>query len=249
MDQRLEREKAFHDQRFGDGNEPRHVVAKYYLLHQHMMKVYERPILTRCNGARLLEYGCGKGGKSFMWAEHGAEVVGIDISSEGIRVAQETAEAMGLSIEFYEMDAENMSFEDNSFDIITGRGILHHLDLVKAFGEISRVLKPRGVAIFWEPLGHNPLINLYRKATPRLRTEDEHPLLMKNIRCASRYFGGINTQFFHILSFLGIPFRNLELFPTLLRILINFDKTIMSWIPFVRRYSWSVILYLSEPKQ
>jgi hypothetical protein len=48
-------------------------------------------------------------------------------------------------------------------------------DLSLACSEIARVLRPGGPAIFVEPLGHNPLINAYRKRTPALRTVDEHP--------------------------------------------------------------------------
>jgi ubiquinone/menaquinone biosynthesis C-methylase UbiE len=36
------------------------------------------------------------------------------------------------------MDAENLTFSDNEFDVVSGRGILHHLDLNKCFSEISR---------------------------------------------------------------------------------------------------------------
>lgn len=37
---------------------------------------------------------------------------------------------------------------------------------------------------FSEPLGHNPIINWYRNRTPEMRTEDEHPLLIKDIEFA-----------------------------------------------------------------
>ena len=41
-----------------------------------------------------------------------------------------------------------MSFADNSFDLICGTGILHHLDIHAAFHEISRTLRPDGIAVF-----------------------------------------------------------------------------------------------------
>jgi ubiquinone/menaquinone biosynthesis C-methylase UbiE len=50
-----------------------------------------------------------------------------------------------------QLDAEETVFEDNQIDIVTGAHILHHLgDLSKALREIRRVLKPGGVAAFWE---------------------------------------------------------------------------------------------------
>jgi len=51
------------------------------------------------------------------------------------------------------MNAEELKFADDYFDIVCGGAILHHLDLNKALSEIARVLKPDGKAIFVEPLG------------------------------------------------------------------------------------------------
>jgi len=45
----------------------------------------------------------------------------------------------------------------------------------------------KGSAIFIDPLGHNPAINMFRRSTPDLRTEDEHPLLLEDFRLAGRY--------------------------------------------------------------
>jgi ubiquinone/menaquinone biosynthesis C-methylase UbiE len=64
------------------------------------------------------------------------------------------------------MNAEATTFPDNSFDLICGSSILHHLNLDKACAEIRRILRPDGGAVFIEPLGHNPLINMFRKLTP-----------------------------------------------------------------------------------
>ena len=86
------------------------------------------------------------------------------------------------------MDAEELKFNESSFDLICEIGILHYLKLEKAYSELQRVVKKDGVALFIEPLGHNPFIKLYRKLTPRLRTLDEHPLLSKDLILAKKYF-------------------------------------------------------------
>ena len=65
------------------------------------------------------------------------------------------------------------------FDIVYGTGILHHLEINKCLNEIHRILKPDGNLLFVEPLGTNPLINLYRKFTPNSRSKDEHPFTKK----------------------------------------------------------------------
>src|SRR3546814_1101008 len=80
------------------------------------------------------------------------------------------------------MNAEAMTFPDDSFDLVFGSGIIHHLDIDRAFGEIARVLRPGGRAVFIEPLGLNPAIELYRRFTPSARTPDEHPLLRRDFR-------------------------------------------------------------------
>ena len=53
------------------------------------------------------------------------------------------------------------------------------IELNKNFteNEINKVLKDDGEMVFLEPLGTNPLINLYRKLTPKSRSVDEHPFV------------------------------------------------------------------------
>ena len=82
-------------------------------------------------------------------------------------------------VRFQVMNAEVLEFPDASFDLVFGVAILHHLDLDTACAEFLRVLRPSGTAVFLEPLGHNPFINLVRWATPAARTKT-------SIRCSSR---------------------------------------------------------------
>ena len=86
------------------------------------------------------------------------------------------------------MDAHTLEFEDGTFDLVFGTGILHHLDLKVAISEVKRVLKPGGQAIFFEPLGTNPVGNLVRVLTPRARTVDERPLSMSDLRLLKSNF-------------------------------------------------------------
>lgn len=239
-------EKHFFDKTFE--TEGRKSVHKFYKVVQSSRSFYENYLISNCKGKAVIEYGCGKGTYAFVLAKHAARVVGIDISEVAIKMAQAQAKEQGLkNVDFSEQDAEAMDFEDSSFDIIFGTSILHHLNLEKAMMEISRVLKTNGKAVFIEPLGHNPLINLYRKMTPHYRTEDEHPLTMSDLKLIKRFFNRTDMRFFHLLSLATVPFRNLKLFPVLLKAFDNFDNLLFKIFPFIRPMAWQVVLIFEKP--
>ncbi len=163
-------------------------MAKFYSVAERTWGCYLTEVKERCRGKDVLEYGCGRGGAAFAITSTCRNVVGIDISQVAIARARELAvqEKVSARATFQVMNAECLEFEDESFDLVCGTGILHHLDLPKAFSEIARVLGKRGTAIFIEPMGHNPAIRLFRRLTPRLRTPDEHPLLMDDLALEHR---------------------------------------------------------------
>ncbi|MEO0296764.1 MAG: class I SAM-dependent methyltransferase [candidate division WOR-3 bacterium] len=114
----------------------------------------------------------------FILDNNAKAVIGIDIDQNALIEAKRllsNKENLYLVL----MDAENMAFKSRSFDLICGVAILHHISLNKALPEISRVLNNDGLALFIEPLGHNPILNLFRKLTPKLREKKEHPLRKK----------------------------------------------------------------------
>jgi len=154
---------------------------------------------------------------------------------------------MNLPITFKQMNAEALEFENQSFDMVCGSGIIHHLDIEKSYHEISRVLNPSGKAIFMEPLGHNPLINWYRNRTPHLRTEDEHPLLKPDLTALNRYFGKVKLSYFFFSSLAAIAFRNTFVFKPLLKCLHGIDRCIFAVFPFMRKQAWFVLIEASEP--
>jgi SAM-dependent methyltransferase len=248
MGGRIDREREFHDRAFEDGR--RAGVTEFYEVVRGSRRQYEEYLRSHAPGSRVLEYGCGPGSSAFSLAEHGAKVTGIDISPVAIKKAVDRARREGVrNAEFRVMDAENLEFEDGSFDLVCGTGILHHLDLKKAFAEISRVLRPGGSAVFIEPLGHNPLINRFRGSTPELRTEDEHPLLMEDIRLAERLFGRVDMQPYGFLTLAAIPLRRRPGFRPALAVLEKADRVLFAVLPFVRRYSWQAVLTLTDPKK
>ena len=170
--ERYSRELTAHNKYFSEHT--RKSADKFYSIVHESRLLFERTLLSRCRGSHTLEYGCGTGRHSPFLARSGASrVVGIDLSDVAIAKAREAAAREGLhQTDYRVMNAEQLEFDNDSFDLICGTAILHHLDLDRAYQELARVLRPGGVAVFLEPLAHNPLINLYRRATPQLRTVD-----------------------------------------------------------------------------
>ncbi len=201
---------------------------------------------------KFLDYCCGEGQFSLFLAKNGANVIGIDISDTSIRIATDGATAQGLKdkANFLIMDGENLKFDDNTFDVVVCSGVLHHLDINKAYPELARVLKLNGEIICNEPLAYNPIFQLYRKLTPHLRTEWEakHILNKKAIDLAKKYFNRIEMRFYHLSTFIAVPFRNLPFFNFLLSFFEIVDSILLR-APFVKWLSWQIIFILSEPKK
>lgn len=244
---RIKRERDFHNKRFGESDHVRAPTAKYYAVMAPVKERFNSLVADNCSGRRLLEYGCATGGTAFEWARQGALVFGIDISDEAIKIANESAAGKGVGVEFAVMNAEALEFPEKRFDVIVGTAILHHLDLNKAYSEIARVLDASGVAIFIEPMGHNPLINLYRWLTPKMRTADEHPFKMSDIDLARRYFKAVDVEYYNLLSLFTVPFRKWNSYSKLLGLANRADQFLFRLLPFTRRWAWMVILRLQSP--
>jgi ubiquinone/menaquinone biosynthesis C-methylase UbiE len=251
-EQRLEREKTWHDKRFSNPHIRDEETSKFYSICNSIDIEYQNFIFTHSSGRNILEYGCGTGSQAFDIVESGASsVTGIDISDTAINKANLIIQEKGLQhrpIVFKVMNAEELEFPNNSIDIICGSGILHHLDLNKSMKSITRTLKPSGSAVFVEPLGHNMLINIYRKLTPHIRTEDEHPLLRSDIKLIEQYFNKVEIRFFYLFSLIAVPFFSTPIFYPLLKFLESLDNLVFK-IPFFKWQAWQVLIELSDPIQ
>jgi SAM-dependent methyltransferase len=249
--QRLEREQAFHDEAYAGGADAyRPETSKYYSIGTGRKAYYESLFEDRLEGATTLEYGCGLGDRAIFLARRGAQVTAIDLSPVAIELARQRAEreGVGREIDFRVMDAERLAFADDTFDLITGAGVLHHLDLSRGLPELARVLKPGGTAVFSEPLGHNPFINLYRRRSGELRTPDEHPLLVSDIALLREHFGQVRARFFSLTSVPAYVLRRVPGFGRLLRALDGLDQVLFRLVPVLRRYAWFVVLQVSRPR-
>lgn len=258
MDLRKQEEQLFHnilrsDELKKDEKQYDHYTAnsKYYSIDRGNRHYVYEWLKQECAGKKVLDYCCGDGRYTFLCAEYGANAHGIDISDVTIDKCRKTSAEKGLGSKttFWVMDAEDMEFDDDYFDIILCMGVLHHLDLKKAFKELSRVLKPDGRIICTEALGHNPVIQLYRNRTPHLRTEYEakHIIRMSDLRMAKEFFGDVETRFFHLATLAAVPFRNMPFFSGMLSLLEGVDRILLK-IPLIRTQSWMVVFELSKPQ-
>ena len=182
LEDRVERERTAHTED--------DVLGRSVRLKDRFGHIWRYPALRRLRdqfearldgaaGARVLDLGCGRGERSLDLARRGATVDGIDLSPAYTAEAEAAARAAGLPadrVAFVAGDAHRLPYPDGRFGLVVGEGILHHLDLDVALGEVHRVLRPGGRAVFVEPLLDNPLLRLFRWLTPAARTDDERPL-------------------------------------------------------------------------
>lgn len=100
------------------------------------------------SGKNVLEVGAGIGTDLAQFAKNKAVVTDLDLSSGHLALAQENFKLRGLEGRFIQHDAEDMPFDDNTFDLVYSNGVIHHIpDTSKVVDEMFRVMKPGGQAI------------------------------------------------------------------------------------------------------
>lgn len=108
------------------------------------------------DGDLVLDVACGSGNATIPAAKTGAKVTGLDLTPELLEAGRANAAEAGVEIEWVEGDAEQLPFDDASFDaVISVFGSMFAPDHRKAAEEIARVLKPGGrIAVCaWTPDG------------------------------------------------------------------------------------------------
>lgn len=123
-------------------------VAKWYDLldkpmEQTMFSKWREPLVEKSSG-KTLEVGVGTG-KNIPYYPKDIDLTAIDFSPAMLAKAKERHRDNPLHITFLEMDVQDMTFEDNTFDtIITSCVFCSVPDPIKGLKEIKRVLKPDG---------------------------------------------------------------------------------------------------------
>jgi ubiquinone/menaquinone biosynthesis C-methylase UbiE len=116
---------------------------------------------------RALEIGAGTGYFTLNLLRAGLieDAVATDISQGMLDALASSADRLGVEVETVRAEAERLPFDDESFDLVFGHAVLHHLpDLDGAFAELYRVLRPGGtIAFCGEPSRYGDRLASYPK--------------------------------------------------------------------------------------
>jgi ubiquinone/menaquinone biosynthesis C-methylase UbiE len=217
-------------------------------------------------GKKVLDVGCGAGEAAVWFAKQGAAVVASDLSPEFLTLVERVADLHGVKLTTHVADADRMDFPDNHFDIVYAGNVLHHVDTARTLEQLARILKPGGRIVTWDPLKHNPAINIYRRMAMGVRTEDEHPLHIRDVRMFSRWFTDVNHECFWFctlwifLRFFLIErvhpskerywkkiIREHERLTPIYNRWARVDRAVLGTLPILKRYCWNVAVCATKP--
>lgn len=209
-------------------------------------------------GKKALECGCGTGFISVLLAMIGAEVWCFDLSPKSIEMALKRASVNEVSDRVSAKVAafENLDYEDESFDIIMGTYILHHIsDKRLAGAQIRRMLKKGGRAIFFEVNANNPILMFFRshvvgksRFIPKVGTMEEHPLTTDDVEVLSSIFDNRCIVSYPRFSFFGKLDHQIlkQRFKPISFLLEGMDRMIYTFFPPARKYSYLIMLEFTK---
>ncbi len=216
-------------------------------------------------GKRILDLGAGLGESSVYFALQGASVTTVDISPGMVELALALAAAHGVELTGIVGAAESLNVPDERFDFVYAANLLHHVDdRRRLLAQVHAALKPGGTFFSWDPLGYNPVINVYRRMATQVRTESERPLEVADLRLVRAQFGAVRCRQFWLLSLviflkyflvdrlhpnsvrywkriLGEPRSALWWFVPLQRL-----DGLLTRVPLLRWWAWNVVIQATK---
>jgi len=206
---------------------------------------------------KLLDFGCGLGESSVLFSRIGYEVYGFDLSPNNISIAGRLARKYGVERRnhFSVSVAEKLDYPTESFDVVVGTDILHHVDISRALAETFRVLKTGGLAIFHEPI-RAPIFDRLRETAigtwlfPRQAsldhhiTEDERKLTRSDFDIIRTFDANFSEQRFLLFARLDRFIRNPN--SKHASCLEKLDFQLFKLLPFLRNYGGIAVIVLRK---
>jgi ubiquinone/menaquinone biosynthesis C-methylase UbiE len=167
----------------------------------------------------ILDVGCGTGAMGLLFAEMGHHVTGVDLSKEMMEKARQKADAHNLSIDLRTGDAEHLSFEEGTFDVVVNRHLLWTLPHPEiALKEWHRVLKNGGTVLIIDGVWMDKSFSSRAKRTlsdglAGIFDHTNHGHYDKKLRSQLPYDGGVPKEtmisYLEHAGFTSIEFRDL----------------------------------------
>lgn len=203
---------------------------------------------------RVLDLGCGEGTNAILMAKFGADVTGVDISSDCVELCRQRAALDGVEqrARFVCSPLEVVDLPPASFDIIWGDGVLHHLipELGPVMTRLRRWAKPGALFVFAEPVCLSPALRRLRAHVPihTDATPDERPLQRAELEIVRSAVRSLSFKWFGLFSRFGryVVTGNFEdaspARRTLMDAIWRVDEAILS-VPMVRTLGSSCVMY------
>jgi len=215
---------------------------------------------------RVLDIGSGLGESTVYFALQGAHVTTVDISPEMVASTLRLAEKHGVEVEGVVSSAEQLNVPAGSYDLAYIANSIHHVDdRARLFEQIRSALKPGGRFFSIDPIEYNPAVQVYRRMATEVRTPDERPLRIADLRLVRRYFVNVGCRHFWILS-LSLFFKYYlidRIHPNAARywkrILLETPETLWWWlplrsadelltrIPLLKWLAWNIVMWGERP--
>ncbi len=249
-------EEQHYDEKAQSQGNPRFSYSDYVL--RDGVNSYESNIrieLNKKNNPLILDYGCGDGSKHYHFASEGNHIIGIDISSKSIAIANKNARLKNLNAEYQVMDCEKMDFANHTFDLVFDFGTFSSLNVDVAISELCRVMKKDGTLICIETYGHNPFMNFKRKLNvllgKRTKWASNHIMTRQNWAEIAGQFQNSRIYYFHFLVlFLPLILKVLpeKIGNNLLSVIEKIDSSILK-VRFLQFLAFKTVVVLGNPKK
>lgn len=186
---------------------------------------------------KLLELGCGTGIFTQELSKTIHAIDAIDISADLLDIASKKIHKKNVT--FIKANAYDTKFKGGSYDAIVGVSVLHHLEVLPAFKEMYRLLRPAGKVLFSEPNMLNPQIFLERSTS----------FTRKLFHCSPDETAFVRWKLLRLMNEVG--FRDVSitpfdfLHPSLPSFTLSFVKIAsekLENIPLVREISGSLLI-------